>query len=95
MARALPALLQRVDRAFLPLRPTLRLPMGAIQAAVIDVLSDGGRPMQPNEVRSLVEQRLDRQVSQDTVTSFLSVASRRPCIPIERLKPRLYVARGD
>jgi hypothetical protein len=51
--------------------------------------------MQPNEVRSLVEQRLDRQVSQDTVTSFLSVASRRPCIPIERLKPRLYVALGD
>lgn len=78
-----------------PTRQVLRLPMGAIQAAAIAAFSGAGTPMRPREVRSAVERRLDRRVSQDTVSSFLSVAARRTSTPIERVGPGLYTAQSD
>src|SRR4051794_20301645 len=54
----------------------LRLPQGAIQAAVLDVLASASASLRPSEVRARVEQRLGRAVSIDTVSSFLSVAAR-------------------
>jgi len=93
-AGALRALLQCVDHGPLPARPALRLPMGAIRTAAVAALADAGRPLRCTEVRLLVEQRLDRHVSQDTVSSFLSVASRHPSMPLERVGRGLYAALG-
>jgi len=60
--------------------------------AVLDVMCDAGEPLGPGEVRSLVAKLLDQTVSQDTVSSFVSVAVRDPSMPIERLADELYKA---
>jgi len=67
--------------------------MGVIQGAVVDILKAAAEPLRPREVRVLVEELLNRPVSQDTVSSFLSVAARQPHLPIERTGPSLYIAR--
>lgn len=81
VASTLAALLTRkrkLERSDLAEMPTerLRLPQGAIQAAVLDVLRGAGGSLRPSEVRQRAEQRLGRAVSLDTVSSFLSVAAR-------------------
>ena len=50
--------------------------MGAIQAAVLDVLGEAHAPIGPREVHAAVEQRLGQPVSKDTIGSYLSVAAR-------------------
>jgi hypothetical protein len=77
-----------------PKRPVLRLPLGAIQDAVIAVLVEADEPLPPRKVHELVERRFGRPVSQDTVGSFLSVAARRASMPIKRVGRSLYVAEG-
>jgi len=79
----------------LPVRSLLRMPMGAIQDAVGVVLEQAKQPMRTPDVHAAVERLLGRRVSQDTVGSFLSVASRRPSMPIERVGPGLYSATAD
>jgi len=59
-----------------PSRCPLRPPQGAIQAAVLEVLAAAAGSLRPGEIRERVQQRLDVEISQDTVTSFLSVACR-------------------
>jgi hypothetical protein len=76
-----------------PPRHPLRLPAGAICEAAVAVLSEAREPLRPGDIRLLVEHRLDRPVSQDTVSSFLSVAARRAFLPIERVSRGLYVLR--
>ena len=61
---------------------------GAIEQAIRTVLEASTSPMRPRDVHAAVERLLDRHISQDTVGSYLSVASRRASVPINR------VARG-
>ena len=71
-------------------KPPLRLPMGAIQAAALAVLTEADGALNPPEVRSRVESRLRVAVSQDTITSCLSVTCRSSHSPIERVGRGLY-----
>ncbi len=73
------------------MRLALRLPMGAIQAAVLAVAAAEQTPMRPCEVLRAVEHRLGRAVSYDTVSSFLSVAARDPAMPVARAYGQRYV----
>lgn len=57
-------------------RRALRLSMGAIQTAVLEVLAAAGGSLRTDEIHSRVEARLERVVSRDTINSFLSVAAR-------------------
>lgn len=61
----------------------LRPPMGAIQAAVLDVLGQCAA-LRPREIQLRVEQRLGQPTSYDTVASFLSVAARDASSAITR-----------
>jgi hypothetical protein len=65
-------------------RPAVRLPMGANQAAVLDVVEATGGALRPGEIHSRVELRLDQAVSRHTVASFLSVAARDATSPVMR-----------
>jgi len=68
----------------------LRLPMGAIQAATLATLRDAACALTCREVRACVEERLRRPVSQDTISSFLSVACRSAEEPVQRVGRGLY-----
>ena len=57
-----------------PSRHTLRLPQGSIQAAVMEVLAAAPGSLRPGDVREQVQRHLGVAISQDTVSSFLSVA---------------------
>lgn len=57
-------------------RAAIRLPQGAIQDAVLEVLRTASGSMRPGEIRTRVEARLGVAISQDTVCSYLSVACR-------------------
>jgi len=71
--------------------PQLRLPLGAIQTAVLDVLADDASGVwRPREICACVEARLQRSISQDTISSFLSVASRSTKSPVRRVGRGLY-----
>ena len=59
-----------------PSRHSMRLPQGSIQAAVMEVLAAASGSLRPGEVREKVQQCLGVAISQDTVSSFLSVACR-------------------
>ena len=72
-----------------PKRP-LRLPKGAIQAAVLQVLDAATGPLRLGEIHSRVEQRLDRATTRDTVSSFLSVACRADNPTVVRAGYGLY-----
>ena len=52
--------------------------MGVIQAAVLDVLANARAGLRPKEVQLGVQEHLGREVSYDTIGSFLSMASRDP-----------------
>ena len=71
-------------------RPPLRPPMGAIQDAAVLVLRGMDSPAKPREVRTLVEEHLGVEVSEDTISSFLSVACRSATSPVRRVGPGLY-----
>lgn len=61
-----------------------RLRAGAIQECVIEVLCDQRTTLTAPEIRGRVENRLSAPISGDTVSSFLSVASRSKKWPVER-----------
>jgi len=63
-------------------RAPLRLRMGAIQAAVLDVLGEANAPMLPRDVHAAVERRLGQPVSKDTIGSYLSAAARSAATPV-------------
>jgi hypothetical protein len=69
--------------------------MGAIQNAVIAVLTEADAPLLPQQVQELAERRLGRTVSYDTVSSFLSVAARGSSMPIQRVQRGLYILSQD
>ena len=71
-------------------RPRLRPRLGAIQGTILNVLDEAGRAVGPREVRDLVETRLQQPVSLDTVSSFLSVASRAQRPAVHKVKRGLY-----
>ena len=71
-------------------RPRLRPRLGAIQGTILNVLDEAGRAVGAREVRDLVETRLQQPVSLDTVSSFLSVASRAPRPAVHKVKRGLY-----
>jgi hypothetical protein len=48
--------------------------------------------MRPREVHDAMELRLDRSISYDTVTSFLSVAARDSSSGVVRMRRGLYAA---
>lgn len=83
-ARALAKIKASGEAERVPTRPILRLPQGQIQAYVHELLGSAGRVLRPKEVQLKVEQRVGREVSYDTVASFLSVAARDPGQPIVR-----------
>jgi hypothetical protein len=70
-----------VDRAS---RSVFRLPMGAIQTAVLETLGASQSPLRVGEIQLRVEQRLGRSVSRHTVNSVLSVAARDENAPVSR-----------
>jgi len=55
---------------------SIRLPQGAIQAAVLEVLLGVPGSLRVAEIHRGVEEELGRAVSRETVASFLSVACR-------------------
>jgi len=70
----------------------VRLPQGAIQAAVHKVLRLAVDPLSPGQVHALIESLLGRPVSKDTVGSLLSVASRSEKQPVVRVGHGQYQA---
>jgi hypothetical protein len=71
-------------------RRELRLRMGAIQEAVLAVLGEASNPLRPCDIHALVEQRLARRVSDDTVSSYLSVAARDKRSIVRRIQPATH-----
>jgi hypothetical protein len=69
---------------------TIRLPQGAIQGAVLDVLRAASGPLRARDIQLRAEARLERSLSYDTVTSFLSVACRAENRLVERVGYGLY-----
>jgi hypothetical protein len=69
---------------------TIRARSGVVQGAVLAVLAEVETPQRPAEIRKRVEQWLGREVSPDTVSSFLSVACRSTSFPVERVQRGLY-----
>lgn len=65
-------------------RPRLRLAMGTIQDTALSVLRDADGSLTPKEVRARVEEQLGTPVSQDTISSFLSVGCRSGTLPVLR-----------
>lgn len=59
---------------------------------ILGVLARSETPKRPVEVKEEIESRLQREVSYNTVASFLSVSARNPKSPIERVSPGLYEA---
>lgn len=68
----------------------IRPKQGAIQEAVIAVLEEHSQPLGPAAVRGRVSVLLEREVSYDTISSFLSVASRNEKWPITRVSTGFY-----
>jgi len=68
--------LEALEGKPVPIRKQLRLPQGAIQAAVLAVMKKAKKPLRITEIHKLVEKRLKREVSYDTVCSFLTVAAK-------------------
>jgi hypothetical protein len=71
-------------------RGTLRLRVGVIQREVLGVLGQATGPLPPREIHDLVERRLARPVSYDTVSSFPSVAARDAASGVVRKRRGLY-----
>ena len=73
-----------------PVRAPPRPRIGAIQAAVLDVLGEAHVPIGPHGLHAAVEQLLGQPVSTDTIGSYLSVAARTAALPVIRTGPGLY-----
>ena len=58
-------------------RKELRLPQGAIQEAILEVLREATGPIYTRDLCKLVEQKLKRSVSYDTVCSFMTVSAKK------------------
>jgi hypothetical protein len=69
---------------------SIRLPQGAIHAAVLEVLRCASGSLRVAEIHGRVEEQLGRVVSRDTVASFLSVACRADAAVILRVERGLY-----
>jgi hypothetical protein len=77
-------------------RPLIRLPQGAIQAAVLEVLADASGSLRAVEIHSRVQTRLMQSITRDTVTSFLSVGCRSTSLPVIRVGHGRYrIATND
>ncbi|MGB0872681.1 MAG: hypothetical protein ACPGYP_06035 [Solirubrobacterales bacterium] len=72
-------------------RDPLRQRLGAIQEAILDAMSSSSKPLRPTEIRRQVIAGTNREISYDTVASFLSVASRSVKWPVQRVGPGLYL----
>lgn len=99
VAKALDALLGRKRGLAIPTagagsRPKrmVRLPQGAIQGAAHEILRLAVEPLTPKEVHARIEELLSRPISKDTVSSFLSVASRSATAPVMRVGYGRYQA---
>jgi hypothetical protein len=68
---------------------------GAIQQAVVQVLTDAAEPMHAAKVHAVVERLLGRSVSRDTVNSCLSVGARDTEAQFERLGRGRYRLRRE
>ena len=64
--------------------------LGAISGAIRKVLAGLSESFTLVELRCLVEQRLGRSVSQDTVCSFVTVAARQPDPIVIRVAHGVY-----
>lgn len=69
---------------------SIRLPQGAIQAAVLLVLHVAPGPLRVSEIHARVELELGQIVSRDTVASFLSVACRAHAVVVVRVERGMY-----
>ena len=67
--------------------------MGTIQAAALTVLTEAGGPLAPRQVRARAQALLGLTVSQDTISSFVSVASRDELSSVVRVQRGLYGVR--
>lgn len=65
--------------------------LGAIQEAILDIISSSSKPLRPTEIRRQAVAATNREISYDTVASFLSVASRSDKWPIQRVGLGLYL----
>ena len=72
----------------------LRLRQGEIQMAVLEVLASHKRGLRSKEIYLLVETRLGRKISSDTVYSYLSVASRDMKSGVRKVGYGRYVYRN-
>ena len=91
IARAHQAILKKLPPGRGTQAVSLRPRMGVIQGEVLKVLQQAApSPMRTPELRAAVEVRLKIAVSRDTVSSFLSVASRSERWPVVRVNHGLY-----
>lgn len=68
----------------------IRLPQGAIQAAVLEVLRVAHGSLRVAEIHMRAEEKLGQAVSRDTVASFLSVACRADAPMVLRVERGVY-----
>jgi hypothetical protein len=66
--------------------------MGAIQNAVVALLRASVEPMHLQAIKAEVDEILRRDVSLDTINSYLSVAAKRRGSTIIRVAPGIYTA---
>lgn len=79
-----------IDHARMSSRPRPRPKQGAIQEAILTALRNEGTDLRAAEVRLGAESQLGRNISADTVSSFLSVACRSNRWPVQRVSPGRY-----
>jgi hypothetical protein len=75
-----------------PDRPQLRLSQGRIQQAVFAVLAAAASPLYTRDIHALIQQRLARRISYDTVASCLTVAAKQPTSGVIRVGRGRYRA---
>ena len=68
----------------------LRLPQGAIQAAIVAELRASAETLKPKEIHNRIQRQLGRSISYDTVASFLSVTCRAQKPTVVRVSPGRY-----
>lgn len=84
----------RVESRQLPVMP-LSSRMEEVGERVLAVLAATSEPMRPTQVWSAVESRPGESIAYDTVAGFLSLAAKRPDVPVERVKQGLYCLCGQ
>lgn len=84
---------RKIDLGLLPAelpKRSMRLPQGAVQDAVLEVLRVAAGSLRVAEIHVRVEEELGQVVSRDTVTSFLSVACRAEAAVVLRVEHGVY-----